>query len=102
MDTVMVKGEKDQVFEVLKQFISDIIGADIAEELDITQDSNFTKDLEMDSIELVAFAEKVRVKYGDGIDFAKWLSAMDLDQIVKLNIGDIVNFIVDGDHSGKQ
>lgn len=101
MDTIMLKDEKDQVFDVLHQFISDIIGADIAEELDITQNSNFTKDLEMDSIELVAFAEKVRVKYGTDIDFTKWLSAMDLDQIVKLNIGDIVNFIVDGNHSDK-
>ncbi|MFQ9316728.1 phosphopantetheine-binding protein [uncultured Dysgonomonas sp.] len=101
MDTIIVKEERDLVFEVLHQFISDIIGADIAEELDITQNSNFTKDLEMDSIELVAFAEKVRVKYGTGIDFPKWLSAMDLDQIVKLNIGDIVNFIVDGNHSDK-
>lgn len=99
MDAVM--NEKDQVFGTLKQFISDIIGADIAEELDITESSNFTKDLEMDSIELVSFAEKVKVKYGTEIDFTKWLSAMDLDQIVKLNIGDIVNFIVNGDHSGK-
>lgn len=99
MDAIM--NEKDQVFGTLKQFISDIIGADIAEELDITENSNFTKDLEMDSIELVSFAEKVKVKYGTEIDFTKWLSAMDLDQIVKLNIGDIVNFIVNGDHSGK-
>lgn len=60
MDTIMLKDEKDQVFNILHQFISDIIGADIAEELDITQNSNFTKDLEMDSIELVAFAEKVK------------------------------------------
>lgn len=101
MDTIIVKGEKDRVFDVLHQFISEIIGADIAEELDITQNSNFTKDLEMDSIELVSFAEKVRIKYGTDIDFTKWLSAMDLDQIVKLNIGDIVNFIVDGSHSDK-
>ena len=101
MDTIIVKGEKDRVFDVLHQFISEIIGADIAEELDITQNSNFTKDQEMDSIELVSFAEKVRIKYGTDIDFTKWLSAMDLDQIVKLNIGDIVNFIVDGSHSDK-
>lgn len=101
MDTIVVTEKRDEVFGVLHQFISDIIGADIAEELDITQESNFTKDLEMDSIELVAFAEKVRLKYGTEIDFTKWLSAMDLDQIVKLNIGDIVNFIVDGNHSGK-
>ncbi len=101
MDTIVVTEKRDEVFGVLHQFISDIIGADIAEELDITQESNFTKDLEMDSIELVAFAEKVRLKYGTEIDFTKWLSTMDLDQIVKLNIGDIVNFIVDGNHSGK-
>ena len=101
MDTIVVTEKRDEVFGVLHQFISDIIGADIAEELDITQESNFTKDLDMDSIELVAFAEKVRLKYGTEIDFTKWLSTMDLDQIVKLNIGDIVNFIVDGNHSGK-
>ncbi|MEN9919505.1 MAG: hypothetical protein RL662_1941 [Bacteroidota bacterium] len=101
MDTIKIQEEKEQLFIKLKQFIFDIIGADIAEELQITKESNFTRDLEMDSIEIVAFAEKVKVEFGDKIDFAAWLSSMDLDQLVNLNINDIITYIVDANHSGK-
>ena len=101
MDTVEVLDQKDVLFEELKQFISDIIGADIVEELDVNRESNFTRDLEMDSIEIVAFAEKVKVKYGQGLDFAGWLSAMSLEQLIDLKIGDIVDFIVDADSSDR-
>ena len=97
----MIK-EKEQVFEKVKQFVSDIIGTEIAAELDITIDSNFTKDLEMDSIELVALAEKIRTEFGEKIDFVHWLSGMDLDRIIKLNIGDIVDYIVNVNHSDKE
>lgn len=101
MDEIGIEQKKNKLFEELKQFISDIIGADIVEELDVTRESNFTKDLEMDSIEIVAFAEKVKKKYGNSLDFAGWLSGMDLDQLVNLNLNDIINFIVDADNSSK-
>jgi len=102
MDTVTIQVEKDQLFELLKQFISEIIGPDIVEELDITKESTFSKDLEMDSIEIVAFAEKVKGKFGNEIDFAGWLSGMDLDQLVNLCLNDIINYIVDVNHSNQQ
>lgn len=101
MDTVEVLDEKDVLFDELKQFVSDIIGADIVEELDVTRSSNFTRDLEMDSIEIVAFAEKVKKKYGQDLDFASWLSAMSLEQLIELKIGDIVDFIADANSSDK-
>lgn len=93
---------KEKVFEKVKQFVSDIIGAEIAAELDITMESGFTKDLEMDSIELVALAEKIRAEFGEQIDFVQWLSGMDLDRIIKLNIGDIVDYIVHVNHPDKE
>lgn len=101
MDEITIQEKNEQVLEVVKQFISDIIGSEIAEELEINRESNFTKDLEMDSIELVSLAEKIKAKYGEGIDFAQWLSAMDLDQIIKLNLGDIVDYIVNVDYSNQ-
>lgn len=93
--------EKDLLFLELKQFISEIIGPDIVEELDITKDSTFAKDMEMDSIEIVAFAEKVKAKFGNEIDFAGWLSAMNLDQLVNLSLNDIINYIVDVNSKNK-
>ena len=89
--------EKEEVFANLKQFVTDIIGEDIVEELDVNPQSVFTKDLEMDSIEIVSFAEKVRVKYGDSVNFELWLSSMELEQLMNLSLGSVVNFIVDGE-----
>jgi acyl carrier protein len=83
MDTVVV----------LKQFITEVIGEEFVEEMDIDMSSSFTKDLEMDSIEIVSFSEKIKAHYGDQIDFTGWLSNMDLDQLINLNLGMIVNYI---------
>lgn len=78
---------------VLKQFITEVIGEEFVEEMDIDMNSSFTRDLEMDSIEIVSFSEKIKAHYGDQIDFTGWLSNMDLDQLINLNLGMIVNYI---------
>jgi acyl carrier protein len=84
---------EQDIFLQLKQFIGEVIGEDFAIEIDITPDSSFTKDLEMDSIELVAFSEKVKRAWGDRIDFTGWLSGMDIDEMIGLTIRDIVQYI---------
>lgn len=86
--------KSDEIFSLLKQFITDIIGEEFAEEMDITMESSFTKDLEMDSIEIVSFSEKVKLHFGEAIDFTGWLSSLDLDQLIDLKIADIVNYIL--------
>jgi acyl carrier protein len=48
----------------------------------------------MDSIEIVAFAEKIKTQY-DEIDFTGWLTNMELDEIINLSMNDIVNFVSD-------
>ena len=56
--------------------------------------TSFSSDLELESIEFVALAEKLQERYGTRIDFAGWLSGMELDQILALSVGDLVEFIV--------
>ena len=86
--------QEADIFSLLKQFITDIIGEEFVEEMDITMHSSFTKDLEMDSIEIVAFSEKVKAYFGESIDFTGWLSSLDLDQLITLKIADIVAYII--------
>jgi acyl carrier protein len=95
MDTVAstAKLNNDEIFDLMKQFITEVIGEEFVEEMDITPESSFTKDLEMDSIEIVAFSEKIKQHFGDQIDFTGWLSSMDLDQLIDLNLGTIINYI---------
>lgn len=101
MDTVILvkKQQSEIVFKQLKEFVSDIIGSDVVEEIGISRDSIFTKDLEMDSIEIVSFAEKVKRKYGREIDFISWLSKMEFQYLYNLSIGQVVDYIVKGNDS---
>ncbi|PSL28015.1 acyl carrier protein [Dyadobacter jiangsuensis] len=87
------KLSKEEIFETLNQFITEVIGEEFVEEMDITPASSFTKDLEMDSIEIVAFSEKVKNHFGSNIDFTGWLSNMDLDEIIQLKLENIINYI---------
>jgi acyl carrier protein len=84
---------RDEIFKQLKDIITDIIGADAAEIVGIYESSAFVGDLEMDSIQIVSFAEEVRNRYGDRINFTAWLSKIPLRKIVKLKVGDVVDYI---------
>lgn len=95
MDTLIMGNQvaATEIFDLLKQFITEVIGEEFVEEMDIEPTSSFTRDLEMDSIEIVAFSEKVKAYFGEHIDFTGWLSGMDLDQLIHLNLNDIINYI---------
>lgn len=95
MDTInnTLKLNHEELFTLLKGFITEVIGAEFVEEMDITPDSSFTKDLEMDSIEIVSFSEKIKAHFGDQIDFTGWLSSMDLDELISLDLRKIINYI---------
>lgn len=95
MDTITTqrKLNGEEIFAVLKTFITEVIGEEFVEDMDITRESSFTRDLEMDSIEIVSFSEKVKAHFGENIDFTGWLSGMDLDQLINLKLDDIINYI---------
>jgi acyl carrier protein len=94
MDTVTKrKLNSEEIFAVLKVFITEVIGEEFVEDMDITRESSFTRDLEMDSIEIVSFSEKVKAHFGENIDFTGWLSGMDLDQLINLKLDDIIKHI---------
>ncbi|WP_286857993.1 MULTISPECIES: acyl carrier protein [Sphingobacterium] len=95
MDTVntTLKLNHEELFALLKGFITKVIGEEFVEEMDITPESSFTKDLEMDSIEIVSFSEKIKAHFGEQIDFTGWLSSMDLDQLINLDLRMIINYI---------
>jgi len=101
MDTVVLIKEKQRkvIFKQLEEFVGDIIGRDVIEEIGIAGDSTFTKDLEMDSIEIVTFAEKVKKKYGHEIDFIPWLSSMEFQDLYNLSVGQVVDYIVSNNDS---
>jgi acyl carrier protein len=90
-NTTATKG--GPVFPHLKAIIIGIIGADVAEFVEITEESAFVGDLEMDSIQIVQFAEIVNEHYGSKVDFVGWLSKKPIRRLVNLTTGDVAAFI---------
>ncbi|CAM2066052.1 Acyl carrier protein [Sulfidibacter corallicola] len=84
---------KSEVLDTITTFIRDVIGEDWVEEIEITQDTSFNGELELESIEFVALAEKLQAHFGEDINFVEWLSGKDLEEIIALTVGDVAEFI---------
>jgi acyl carrier protein len=89
-----VTGSRDEVLATVTRLLREVMDDDAELGPPIGLSSSFSNDLELESIEFVALAEKLQARYGTRIDFAGWLSGMELDQILSLSVGDLVEFIV--------
>jgi acyl carrier protein len=86
--------EKEVLGEVAN-LVRDVIGEEWVNDIDITLNSSFADDLELESIEFVALAERLKTNYGKRVDFAGWLAKKELKEIISLKVGDLVGFIVE-------
>jgi acyl carrier protein len=81
------------VLERLSAILREVIGEAWADDVPITAETSFNRDLELESIEFVSLSERLQTEYGRKVDFAGWLADMELDQIIHLRVGQVVDFI---------
>ena len=81
-----------ETLEVLRSVIEDVVGPEWAVDRPITMETSFGSDLELESIEFVALAEKLQARY-EKVDFVRWLSEKELEEIIELKVGDVVTYI---------
>jgi acyl carrier protein len=85
---------RDEVLATVRKLIVEVAGEDIALLTPIEMETSFNTDLELESIEFVALAEKLQQHYGAKVDFVGWISTKELDQIIALTVGELVEFIL--------
>ena len=86
--------QREDVLDAVAGFIHEIVGEDFELEDPITEATSFSDDLELESIEFVALAELLQKRYGEKVDFVGWISHKELDEIIALKVGDLVEFIL--------
>ncbi|MEV5884828.1 phosphopantetheine-binding protein [Streptomyces sp. NPDC052020] len=64
------------------------------DDIEIGMDTRFDRDLELESIYLVALADLLEERYGSRINFAEFLAGLELDEIIQLTVGRLVEHIV--------
>jgi acyl carrier protein len=84
-----------EILQEVAVMIADVIGEEWVREKPITAATRFSHDLEMESIELAALSEKIQGRFGDSVDFPAWLSGMQLDDIINLTVGQLVDHIAE-------
>jgi acyl carrier protein len=83
----------EEIMETVGRMVTEIIGEDYLMDIPITAETSFSDDLEMESIEFVALAERLSDHYGDTVDFVGWMAEMELEEIIALTVGQLVDFI---------
>lgn len=81
------------IFDTVVNTIREVAGDAIDIDRPVSRATSINDDLELESIELVVIAEKLQEIYGDGVDFADWLSEKEIDEIIGLTVGDIADYI---------
>ena len=81
------------ILATVARLIEDVMGGDMDMDGPITGDTSFSDDLELESIEFVALAEALQNEFGESVDFVGWLSTKELDEIIGLRVGQVVEFI---------
>ncbi len=83
----------DEVLGVVRTMIAEVIGEDYVDEIEITLDTAFYDDLDIESIEFVALGEALEARYGERVDFPAWIATMEVDDIIAMTVGDLVAHI---------
>ena len=84
----------DAVLAELERILTEVVGDELLLDGPITLDTSFDADLQLESIEFVALAEQLQQAYGERVDFVGWLSGMELDRIIGLRVGQLVDHVV--------
>jgi len=85
--------DRESVLATISSILIEVIGDDWAADIEIDESTSFNEDLELESIEFVALAERLQEIYGDEVNFVEWVGDMELDEIINLKVGDLVEFI---------
>ena len=75
----------------LAEIISEVVGPDFLEGVEITRETTFSDDLGLESIEFVALADKLRAHYD--VDLVTFLADMDIDEIRAMSVGRLADHI---------
>lgn len=83
----------DDVLAEVVRALTDVVGDDLLLDADIGHGTAFGDDLALESIEFVALVDRLRARYGDRADLPGFVAGLDLDQVMNLTVGDVVDHI---------
>jgi acyl carrier protein len=85
--------DADLILVEITRMLTEVIGEDYMFDVEVTMDTAFSGDLELESIEFVALAGLMKEHWGARVDFVGFLADKDLHEIIALRVGQLVDYI---------
>ena len=85
--------QRAKLLSVVAAMLTEVIGEDAEFMAPITTETSFSDDLELESIEFVVLAEKLEQRFGAEVDFVTWLGQREIEEIINLRVGELVEFL---------
>ncbi|SDW35450.1 acyl carrier protein [Amycolatopsis xylanica] len=94
MSTETTVVDEASVFADISGMLRDLLEEYGLDDTEITMDTKFHDDLELESIDLVALSGSLRDRYGETINFAQFIADKELGEIMAMTVGELVLFVV--------
>ncbi|MFJ6016726.1 acyl carrier protein [Streptomyces sp. NPDC092952] len=75
--------------------LRELLAEEGLDDIGIDRDTRFHDDLELESIDLVTLAGSLREHYGERVNVALFIADLELDEIIALTVGRLVDFVTD-------
>lgn len=82
------------VQDTVENVLAEVVGEEFYEVYEVGRASTFAEDLELESMEILELAERLIETYEGRVDFVGWFATMEFEELVELDIGTLVDFIV--------
>lgn len=83
--------DRSTVFTEVEGILRSVLG-DFGPDVEITSESSFRDDLEMESIDVVALAGRLQARYPQ-VNFAQFVAGLDVSSMAELRVGQLVDHI---------
>jgi acyl carrier protein len=77
----------------VRRHLGAVIGDPELRLIEISMDTKFGRDLELESIEFVALADRLRTEFGERVNFVAFVAEKNVDDMVSLTVGDVVRYV---------
>lgn len=82
-----------EILATVIEKIRSTVNEDWIREYPIGPDTRFSRDLEIESIEMVMLASMIQRHYGARLAIVDWLSGRSMNDLVALSVGDLARHI---------
>lgn len=86
--------DEETVFAEIAGMLRSMLDEYGLDDIEIAPESRFMEDLELESIDLVTLAGHLEARYGRQVNFAEFVAGLELDEIIDLSVGRLVEYVV--------